>query len=187
MKTNSFKNPIIVSEEKWLAARLELLREEKEFTRLRDKLADRRRKLPWIKITKGYTFESSDGQVTLADLFEGRSQLMVQHFMLGPGWDQGCKSCSFMMDHFNPTVPHLNARDVSVTAISHAPLAEILPFKARMGWAVNWVSSHGTGFNQDFNVSFTEEEIARGGVHYNYGKMDFLMPGASVCGKSILW
>jgi len=186
MKTNSFKNPIIVSEEKWLAARLELLREEKEFTRLRDKLADRRRKLPWIKITKGYTFESSDGQVTLADLFEGRSQLMVQHFMLGPGWEQGCKSCSFMMDHFNPTVPHLNARDVSFTAISHAPLAEILPFKARMGWAVNWVSSHGTGFNQDFNVSFTEEEIARGGVYYNYAKMDFPQteaPGISVFAK----
>jgi predicted dithiol-disulfide oxidoreductase (DUF899 family) len=186
MKTNSFKNPIIVSEEKWLAARLELLREEKEFTRLRDKLADRRRKLPWIKITKGYTFKSSDGQVTLADLFEGRSQLMVQHFMLGPGWEQGCKSCSFMMDHFNPTVPHLNARDVSFTAISHAPLAEILPFKARMGWAVNWVSSHGTGFNQDFNVSFTEEEIARGGVYYNYAKMDFPQteaPGISVFAK----
>ena len=186
MKTNSFKNPIIVSEEKWLAARLELLREEKEFTRLRDKLADRRRKLPWIKITKGYTFESSDGQVTLADLFEGRSQLMVQHFMLGPGWEQGCKSCSFMMDHFNPTVPHLNARDVSFTAISHAPLAEILPFKARMGWAVNWVSSHGTGFNQDFNVSFTEKEIARGGVYYNYAKMDFPQteaPGISVFAK----
>jgi len=186
MKTNSFKNPIIVSEEKWLAARLELLREEKEFTRLRDKLADRRRKLPWIKITKGYTFESSDGQVTLADLFEGRSQLMVQHFMLGPGWEQGCKSCSFMMDHFNPTVPHLNARDVSFTAISHAPLAEILPFKARMGWAVNWVSSHGTGFNQDFNVSFTEEEIDRGGVYYNYAKMDFPQteaPGISVFAK----
>ena len=186
MKTNSFKNPIIVSEEKWLAARLELLREEKEFTRLRDKLADRRRKLPWIKITKGYTFESSDGQVTLADLFEGRSQLIVQHFMLGPGWEQGCKSCSFMMDHFNPTVPHLNARDVSFTAISHAPLAEILPFKARMGWAVNWVSSHGTGFNQDFNVSFTEEEIARGGVYYNYAKMDFPQteaPGISVFAK----
>jgi predicted dithiol-disulfide oxidoreductase (DUF899 family) len=108
---------------------------------------------------------------------------MVQHFMLGPGWEQGCKSCSFMMDHFNPAVVHLKARDVSFAAISHAPLKEILPFKKRMGWAVNWVSSHGTGFNQDFHVSFTEKEIERGGVDYNYGKMDFPQteaPGISV-------
>jgi predicted dithiol-disulfide oxidoreductase (DUF899 family) len=186
MKNQTIKNKTIVSLEKWLAARLELLRKEKEYTKLGDLLAARRRELPWVKINKTYTFESPDGQVTLADLFEGRSQLMVQHFMLGPGWEQGCKSCSFMMDHFNPTVVHLNARDVSFAAISHAPLAEILPFKARMGWAVNWVSSHGTGFNQDFNVSYTEEEIARGGVYYNYGKMDFPQteaPGISVFAK----
>jgi predicted dithiol-disulfide oxidoreductase (DUF899 family) len=183
MKTNPFENPTVVSPEKWLAARQELLREEKEFTRLGDRLAARRRALPWVRMTKAYVFDSPDGKVTLADLFEGRSQLMVQHFMLGPGWEQGCKSCSFMLDHFNPTVPHLKARDVAFAAISHAPLKEILPFKARMGWAVNWVSSHGTGFNQDFHVSFTEEEIKRGGVPYNYGKMDFPMteaPGISV-------
>ena len=108
---------------------------------------------------------------------------MVQHFMLGPGWEEGCKSCSFMLDHFNPTVPHLRARDVAFAVIAHAPLEEILRFKARMGWNVNWVSSHGTGFNQDFHVSFTEEEIARGGVDYNYGRMDFPKteaPGISV-------
>ena len=173
MKTNSLENHPVVSPEKWLAARKELLREEKEFTRRGDRLAARRRELPWVKMTKPYTFDSPRGQVSLADLFEGRSQLLVQHFMLGPGWEQGCKSCSFMTDHFNPTVPHLKARDVAFAVISHAPLREILPFQQRMGWAVNWVSSHGTGFNQDFSVSFTEEEIARGGVDYNYGKMDF--------------
>jgi len=183
MKANSPKKPNVATPEKWLASRLELLREEKEFTRLGDRLAQRRRELPWVKMTKPYTFESHGGRVSLADLFEGRSQLMVQHFMLGPGWEEGCKSCSFMMDHFNPTVLHLNARDVSFAAISHAPLAEILPFKKRMGWAVNWVSSHGTDFNRDFHVSFTEKEIARGQVDYNYTKMDFPMeeaPGISV-------
>ncbi len=183
MKTNSFEKPTVVSPEKWLAARKALLREEKEYTKLGDRLAAHRRELPWVKMTKPYRFDSPSGKVTLADLFEGRSQLMVQHFMLGPGWEQGCKSCSFMMDHFNPTVVHLKARDVAFAAISHAPLKEILPFKKRMGWAVNLVSSHGTGFNQDFHVSFTEEEIERGGVDYNYGKMDFPQteaPGISV-------
>ena len=175
-----------VSPEQWLAARRELLRKEKEFTKLGDQLAARRRELPWVEMTKAYSFESPGGRVTLADLFEGRSQLMVQHFMLGPGWEQGCKSCSYMMDHFNPTVPHLNARDVSFAAISHAPLADILPFKARMGWAVNWVSAHGTDFNRDFDVSFTEKEIERGQVDYNYTKMDFPQteaPGISVFAK----
>ncbi len=183
MKTNSFKNPAVVSPEKWLAARKKLLREEKKYTRQGDRLAERRRALPWVKMTKPYVFDSPRGPATLADLFEGRSQLMVQHFMLGPGWEEGCKACSFMMDHFNPTVPHLKARDVSFAAISHAPLKEIVPFKKRMGWTVNWVSSHGTSFNQDFHVSFTEEEIAGGGVPYNYGKMDFPQteaPGISV-------
>jgi predicted dithiol-disulfide oxidoreductase (DUF899 family) len=182
MKTTSFESPQIVSPEQWLAARQELLREEKEYTRRGDRLAERQRSLPWVKM-KPYFFDSPHGKVTLADLFEGRSQLIVQHFMLGPGWEQGCKSCSFMMDHFNPTVVHLKARDVAFAAISHAPLADILPFKQRMGWAVNWVSSHGTGFNQDFSVSFTEEEIERGGVYYNYGKMDFPQteaPGISI-------
>ena len=182
MKHNSFENPTVVSPDKWLAARQELLREEKEYTRLGDRLAARRRELPWVKM-KPYTFDSLAGQVTLADLFEGRSQLIVQHFMLGPGWEEGCKSCSFMTDHFNPTVPHLKARDVAFAAISHAPLAEILPFKQRMSWDINWVSAHGNDFNQDFDVSFTEEEIKRGGVYYNYHKMDFPQteaPGISV-------
>lgn len=183
MKTTPMNSPKIVSPEEWLTARLALLRQEKEYTRLGDQLSADRRELPWVRMTNAYAFESPAGRVSLADLFGGHRQLIVQHFMLGPGWEQGCKSCSFMLDHFNPTVPHLAARDVAFAAISHAPLAEILPFKARMGWDVNWVSSHGTGFNQDFHVSFTEEEIARGGVPYNYGRMDFPQteaPGISV-------
>lgn len=182
-KTNSFESHKIASPQQWLAARKELLRKEKEYTKLGDQIAQERRELPWVKMTKPYTFDSPRGKVTLAELFDGHSQLIVQHFMLGPGWEQGCKSCSFMMDHFNPTVQHLKARDVAFAAISHAPLKEILLFKKRMGWPVNWVSSHGTGFNQDFHVSFTEEEIERGGVDYNYGKMDFPQteaPGISV-------
>ncbi len=182
MKTTAFKSPKIVSPKQWLAARKKLLREEKAFTRLGDRLAARQRSMPWVKM-KPYTFAGLGGNVTLADLFDGRSQLIVQHFMLGSGWEQGCKSCSFMTDHFNPTVVHLQARDVNFAVISQASLNEILPFKKRMGWEINWVSSQGTGFNQDFNVSFTEEEIERGGVSYNYGKMDFPQteaPGISV-------
>jgi predicted dithiol-disulfide oxidoreductase (DUF899 family) len=183
MKSTPTTQPKIVSPEQWLAARRELLRHEKDYTKLGDQLAARRRELPWVKIDKSYVFDSPKGPVTLADLFEGRSQLMVQHFMLGAGWEEGCKSCSFMMDHFNPAVPHLKARDVSFAAISHAPLADILPFKARMGWAVNWVSAHGSDFNQDYHVSFTPEELARGPVDYNYAQRPFPLeeaPGISV-------
>jgi predicted dithiol-disulfide oxidoreductase (DUF899 family) len=183
MKTNSFENPTVVPPEKWLAVRRELLREEKEFTQMRDRLAQRRRELPQVRVTKPYTFDSPGGRVMLADLFEDRSQLIVQHFMLGAGWEEGCKSCSFMLDHINASVPHLKARDVSFAAISHAPLAEILPFKARMGWAVNWVSSHDTDFNFDFHVSFTEKEMASGRVDYNYTRRPFPhdeAPGLSV-------
>jgi len=183
MKTTASPQPKTTTPEQWLAARLELLRDEKEFTRLQDRLNARRRSLPWLKVAEPYTFDSPAGRVSLADLFAGRSQLIVQHFMFGPGWEEGCKACSFMMDHFNPTVPHLAARDVSFAAISHAPLAEILPFKERMGWNINWVSSHGTSFNRDFHVSFTPAELARGEVYYNYGMMDFPKeeaPGVSV-------
>jgi predicted dithiol-disulfide oxidoreductase (DUF899 family) len=183
MKTHSFETPTIVSPEKWLAARRELLRDEKEFTRLQDKINARRRALPWVKMEKPYEFDSPAGRVSLGDLFAGRGQLIVQHFMLGPGWEEGCKSCSFMMDHFNAMVVHLAARDVSFAAISHAPLGEILPFKERMGWDVNWVSAHGTSFNRDFHVSFTPEEFASGEVYYNYGRQPFPQeeaPGISV-------
>ncbi|MDB6167551.1 MAG: thioredoxin, partial [Verrucomicrobia bacterium] len=162
MKTNPFDNPAVVSSEKWLAARRELLREEKEFTKFRDRLAARRRDLPWVKVDKPYVFDSPAGRVPLADLFEGRGQLIVYHFMFGAGWEEGCKSCSYVSDHLAPAVVHLQARDVAFAAISHAPLGEIAPFKERMGWAFNWVSSHGNDFNHDYHVSFTAEELAKG-------------------------
>lgn len=183
----TFEHPAIVTAEEWLAARRELLRQEKEFTRRRDALAARQRALPWVKIEKTYTFEAPRGRVTLADLFEGRRQLIVQHFMFGPGWEEGCKSCSFMTDHINPAVVHLKARDVSFAAISHAPLAEIEPFKRRMGWNINWVSAHGADFNSDFHVSFTDEEVASGKVLYNFTLQDVPnseLPGISVFAKS---
>ena len=178
-----FKNSIVVTPEQALAARLELLREEKELLRLHDKLAVKRRALPWVKIDKNYVFAGPAGQVSLADLFEGRGQLVIQHFMLGPGWEQGCKSCSFMMDHFNAAAVHLPARDVSFAAVSRAPISEISAFKKRMGWNVNWVSAHDTDFNGDFHVSFTPREMASGEVYYNYGKRPFPheeAPGVSV-------
>jgi predicted dithiol-disulfide oxidoreductase (DUF899 family) len=187
MKTNSFENPTIVSPEAWLAARRELLREEKEFTKLRDRLAARRRELPWVMIDKVYIFESPGGRVSLADLFDGRSQLVVYHFMYGPGWKEGCKSCSFVSDHLAPAVVHLQARDVTFAAISHAPLAEIAPFKERMGWAFNWVSSDGGDFNRDFHVSFTPGELAKGEVYYTDGMTEFPVeeaPGLSVFARA---
>jgi predicted dithiol-disulfide oxidoreductase (DUF899 family) len=180
---NSLKKPVVASPDHALAARLELLREEKDLLRLQDQLAAKRRALPWVKIKKNYVFDSPAGRVSLADLFQGRGQLVIQHFMLGPGWEQGCKSCSFMMDHFNAAAVHLPARDVAFAAVSHAPLAEILPFKKRMGWNVNWVSGHDTDFNRDFHVSFTPEEMAAGDVYYNYGMRPFPQeeaPGVSV-------
>ena len=183
MPVSTPTRPRIATSADWLAARRELLRQEKEFTRQRDALAARRRELPWVKMDKAYRFDSERGRVSLADLFAGRSQLIVQHFMLGFGWDEGCKSCSFMMDHFVATTVHLAARDVSFAAVSHAPLTEILPFKRRMGWEVNWVSAHGTDFNQDFHVSFTPEDVATGRVYYNYGPRPFPheeAPGISV-------
>lgn len=187
MKSNSFENPTVVSSEKWLAARRELLREEKELTQLRERLAARRRALPWVKVDKAYVFSSPTGPVTLADLFEGRSQLVIYHFMLGASWGEGCKACSYVVDHLAPAVVHLHARDVAFAAISHAPIAEITPFKQRMGWAFNWVSSHGSDFNHDFHVSFTPEQMAQGKVFYNFGLRPFPSeeaPGLSVFARA---
>jgi len=183
MNAHSFEKPTIVTPEAWLAARRELLREEKEFTRLRDRLSARRRELPWVKVGPEYVFEAPAGRVTLADLFEGRSQLVIYHFMFGPGWEEGCKGCSFVSDHLAPAVAHLQARDVSFAAVSRAPLAEFAPFQQRMGWGFRWVSSHGSTFNHDYGVSFTPAELARGKVEYNYGLREFPLeeaPGLSV-------
>jgi predicted dithiol-disulfide oxidoreductase (DUF899 family) len=158
----------VVSRDEWLAARKELLRKEKEFTRLRDQLSADRRALPWVKVEKTYVFDGADGKVTLADLFDGRSQLVVKHFMFGPDWSEGCVGCSFELDHTEGALQHLEHHDVSYVVVSRAPLAKTEPFRRRMGWRVRWVSSYGNDFNFDFHVSFTPEEIAAGKATYNY-------------------
>jgi predicted dithiol-disulfide oxidoreductase (DUF899 family) len=155
--------------EEWLAARLELLAAEKEFTRQRDALTRRRMAMPWERVEKSYQFEEPNGTVSLADLFEGRSQLIVYHFMFGPDWEEGCKSCSFWADNFDGIPIHLNHRDVTFTAVSRAALAKIDAYKKRMGWSFPWVSSYGSGFNFDYHVSFTADEMAEGRAYYNYG------------------
>lgn len=183
MKTNSVEQPSIVAPEKWLAARRELLREEKEFSRLRDQLAARRRQLPWVKVDKTYVFDAPHGKVTLADLFGAHSQLVIYHFMFGPDWEEGCPSCSFVCDHINGATLHLAARDVSLVMVSRAPLSKIAAFKQRMGWQFPWVSSHENSFNRDYHVSFTPEEMGKGEVFYNYAMESFPSeeaPGASV-------
>jgi predicted dithiol-disulfide oxidoreductase (DUF899 family) len=163
----------VVSPEEWLAARKALLSKEKEFTRLRDRLSAERRELPWVRVDKEYVFDGPDGKETLADLFDGRSQLLVYHFMFGPGWEQGCPSCSFLADHLDGANWHLPQRDVTLLAVSRAPLAQIEAFKRRMGWRFKWVSSYGNDFNHDFQVSFTPDEMAQGEVYYNYAMTEF--------------
>jgi predicted dithiol-disulfide oxidoreductase (DUF899 family) len=163
----------IVSQGEWLAARKALLAKEKEFSKARDQLSEARRALPWVKVEKNYTFDGPDTKETLADLFGGKSQLLVYHFMLGPGWVQGCPSCSFLADHFDGATLHLAQRDVTLVVVSRAPLAEIEAYKKRMGWKFKWVSSYGSDFNHDFHVSFTPEEKARGKVEYNYALTEF--------------
>jgi predicted dithiol-disulfide oxidoreductase (DUF899 family) len=164
---------IVVSQNEWLAARKALLAKEKEFNKARDQLSAARRALPWVKVEKQYVFDGPAGKETLADLFGGKSQLIVYHFMLGPGWKQGCPSCSFLADHFDGAVIHLAQRDVTLVVVSRAPLAEIEAYKKRMDWKFKWVSSFGNDFNHDFHVSFTPEEKARGKVDYNYSLTEF--------------
>jgi predicted dithiol-disulfide oxidoreductase (DUF899 family) len=158
----------VVSSEEWTQARLGLLAAEKEFTRQRDALTRRRMAMPWERVEKPYQFEGPNGTVSLADLFEGRSQLIVYHFMFGPDWEEGCKSCSFWADNFDGIPIHLNHRDVTFTAVSRAALDKIDAYKKRMGWSFPWVSSCGSGFNFDYHVSFTADEITEGKAYYNY-------------------
>ncbi len=177
------ERPRIVSEAEWLAARKQHLTKEKEFTQLRDQLSAERRKLPWVKVEKPYVFDGPNGKETLADLFGGRSQLIVYHFMFGPEWEEGCKSCSFLADHIDGSVVHLAHRDVTFVVVSRAPLAKIDAFKKRMGWRFKWVSSYDNDFNFDYHVSFPNDEVANGKVYYNYGTQEFPSeeaPGVSV-------
>jgi predicted dithiol-disulfide oxidoreductase (DUF899 family) len=158
----------VVSREEWLDARRALLVKEKAHTRARDALNAERMALPWVKLDKAYAFDTEGGRKTLDDLFDGRSQLLIYHFMLGPDWDAGCEGCSFMADHFDGTLPHLNHHDVTLVAVSRAPLTKIQAYKRRMGWKFPWVSSHGGDFNRDFHVSFTPEELASETINYNF-------------------
>jgi predicted dithiol-disulfide oxidoreductase (DUF899 family) len=157
----------IATHEQWLAARLELLAAEKEFTRQRDALTRRRMAMPWERVEKSYRFEGPDGALSLADLFDGRSQLIVYHLMFAPDWEEACKSCSFWADNFNGIPVHLAHRDVTFMAVSLAPLVKIEAYKKRMGWSFPWVSSHGSDFNFDYHASFTPDQIAAG-TYYNY-------------------
>ena len=172
----------IVSQSEWTAQRKALLAKEKEFTRARDQLSAERRTLPWVKVEKPYVFDTPDGKKTLAELFDGKSQLIVYHFMLGPGWEEGCPSCSYLADHFDGAIVHLAQRDVAFVVVSRAPLAEIEAFKQRMGWRFKWVSSFGSDFNFDYHVSFPEKQVGSEG-DYNYERQEIgsdEMPGASV-------
>ncbi|WP_144630544.1 DUF899 domain-containing protein [Bordetella genomosp. 13] len=169
--------------EQWLAARLELLQAEKDLTRRGDELARRRQQLPWVPVDKTYRFDTEHGEATLADLFQGRTQLLVYHFMFGPDYKAGCPSCSSIADGFNGIAVHLAHHDVTLMAVSRAPLAKLLAYRQRMGWSFPWASSHGGDFNFDFNVSFTEAQQRTGDVDYNFGRHELPMDPAEVAQK----
>ncbi|MBP1850214.1 DUF899 domain-containing protein [Rhizobium halophytocola] len=158
----------VVSREEWLSARKALLQREKELTKARDAVNAERLQLPWVRIDKAYAFDTPAGRMSLGDLFDGRSQLLVYHFMFGPDWDAGCPGCSFLADHIGGALVHLNNHDVTLTCVARAPLAKIEAYKRRMGWDFPWVSSFGSDFNFDFHVSFTRQELEAGPVDYNY-------------------
>jgi len=169
----------VVSREEWLEARKAHLAREKEFTRERDELSRQRRELPWVRIEKPYVFDGPDGKESLADLFGKKSELITYHFMFAPDWEEGCPYCSFLVDHIDGALPHLAQRDVTLLAVSRAPLPKIEAFKKRMGWRFKWVSSYGSDFNYDFHVSFTKDEMATGKVYYNYDTIDFQSVGGT--------
>ena len=181
---NTVDHPV-VSLDDWTTQRRQLLAREKELTRLGEQIAQERRALPWVRVDKAYVFDTPDGPRSLADLFDGRRQLMVQHFMLAPGWEQGCKSCSFMTDHLVGAEIHLQHRDLTVLLVSRAPLPEIERFRQRMGWPFKWVSAQENGFNLDFHVSFPPETRVDGEVVYNYGMTAF--PQEEAPGISFFW
>jgi predicted dithiol-disulfide oxidoreductase (DUF899 family) len=187
MTDANLKTHPVVSRAAWLAARSDHLAKEKAFTRLRDELSRERRELPWERVEKKYVFEGPSGQETLSDLFAGRSQLIIYHFMFDPDWEEGCKSCSWWADNFDRNAMHLKHRDVTLIAVSKAPYSKLADFKRRMGWSFKWVSSFGTDFNFDFHVSFTPEEMEKEEAYYNYRitkAFDSEMPGISVFYKN---
>ncbi|WP_009964156.1 DUF899 domain-containing protein [Verrucomicrobium spinosum] len=173
----------IVSRAEWIEARKALIKKEKAAAQVQDELAEERRKLPWVKVEKNYVFDTPTGKKSLADLFAGNSQLIVYHFMFGPGWKEGCPGCSFMVDHFDGPHIHLFHHDVTLIAVSRATLPELEEYKTRMGWKFPWVSAHDTDFNQDYHVSATEGDKARGKMEYNFEETDLEideLPGVSV-------
>lgn len=181
------EQPRAVSKAEWLAARKELLAKEKELTHQRDAVSKARRSLPWVKVEKEYAFDAPGGRETLAKLFDGKSQLIVYHFMFGPDWKEGCPSCSLVSEHFDGPAIHLAQRDVTLIAVSRASLAQIEAFKKRMGWRFKWVSSSGSDFNSDYGVSFTKEQLAKKKI-YNFETTDFSQeeaPGLSVFCKNL--
>jgi predicted dithiol-disulfide oxidoreductase (DUF899 family) len=164
------RKPTTGTRAQWLEARIVLLKADKEHTRRGDELAQRRQALPWVRVDQGYTFDTEQGKATLADLFRGRSQLLVYHFMFGPTWTHGCPSCSAIADGFDGIAVHLENHDVALTAVSRAPLPKLLGYRKRMGWTFPWVSAADGAFNFDFNVSFTEEQQHAGEIEYNYAR-----------------
>jgi predicted dithiol-disulfide oxidoreductase (DUF899 family) len=187
MKEHPMQPHKVVSRDEWTAARKAHLAEEKAFTHARDALSKKRRELPWTNVDKNYAFDTPGGKQTLADLFGGTSQLIVYHFMLGPGWEAGCPSCSYVADHFDSSLLHLAQRDITLMVVSRAPLPEIERYKKRMGWKFKWVSSFGSDFNHDYQVSASPEEKASGKAFYNYEETTFPSeerPGASVFYKN---
>lgn len=187
MSTNMIQKPKVVSRDEWLAARKELLAREKQLTREYDAIRALRRELPWVKVEQQYVFQGPNGKERLADLFDGCSQLIVRHFMFGPGWKDGCVGCSFASDHVGGTLVHLEHHDVTYVAVSRAPLAEIEAFKKRMGWSFKWVSSFETDFNYDYHVSFRQEEIAQGKVFYNFELRDLPFNIEEMSGLSVFY
>ena len=173
----------VVSRDEWLIERKELLEQEKQFTRAKDRLAEYRRDLPWVKVEKDYIFDSESGNQSLTDLFGNNSQLVVYHFMFDPDWQAGCVSCSFWADNFNGTIPHLNARDISLVAVARAPMSKLTPFKERLGWTFDFISSENNTFNDDFDVSFGPDHKPEDQITYNYRPTTFPVndaPGISV-------
>ncbi len=183
----NLQNHEVVSPGVWLQRRKQLLNNEKELTRLRDEISRQRRELPWEEVAKTYMFEGPNGQETLAQLFGEKSQLIVYHFMFGPGWKEGCVGCSFLADHLDGALQHVRQKDIAVVVISRAPIAEIEAFKKRMGWAFKWVSSNGSEFNYDYHVSFKSEEVARGSIYYNYDNRSGAFLSEDMSGTSVFY